>query len=94
MSDRLHAYPSLNVVGFVQRLCREIIGWKYLSHPNILPLLGLSVSADPRFFCILTEWMHNGNVIQYAESNPEANRLRLVSPLPQSTTRRVFMDIA
>ena len=27
--------------------------------------------------------MPNGNVVQYAKSNPEANRLRLVSPLSQ-----------
>jgi serine/threonine protein kinase len=64
-----------------QRLCREIIGWKHFSHPNILPLLGVSVSADPHGFCILSEWMSNGNVMQYARFNPEVNRLRLVSPL-------------
>jgi len=46
-----------------------------------MPLLGVSVSVDPRCFHILTEWMPNGNVMQYARSNPEANRLRLVSPL-------------
>ena len=64
-----------------QRLCREIIGWKHLSHKNILPLLGVSVSTDPHSFCILTEWIPNGNVIQYARSNPEADRFRLVSLL-------------
>ena len=37
--------------------------------------------------------MHNGNVIQYAESNPEANRLRMVSQFLQFTTHRLFMDI-
>ena len=69
---------------FTQGFCREIIGWKHLSHPNILPLLGVSVSVDPRCFRILTEWMPNGNVIQYTISNPEANRLQLVSPLAVS----------
>ncbi|KAF9648137.1 kinase-like protein [Thelephora ganbajun] len=62
-----------------KRLCREIIGWKHLSHPNILPLLGVSVLTDPHCFRILTEWMPNGNVMRYARSNPEANRLRLLS---------------
>ena len=72
-----------------QRLCREIIGWKYLSHPNILPLLGVSVFADPHCFRIITEWMPGGNVVQYAKSNPEANRLGLVSArsFPQSFSR-------
>ena len=64
-----------------QRLCREVIGWKRLSHPNIFPLLGISVSTDPYHFLILSEWMSNGDVMQYARSNPEANRLRMVGPL-------------
>ena len=63
-----------------QRLCREVIGWKHLSHPNVLPLIG--ILADPRCVLILTAWMPNGNVIQYARSNPWANRLRLVSSPP------------
>ena len=83
-SDRSFEVPSFssarrNHSVSTQRFCREIIGWKYLSHPNILPLLGVSVSADPHCFRILTEWMPGGNVVQYAKSNPEANRLGLVS---------------
>jgi len=69
--------PALN-----QRLCREIIIWKHLSHANILPLLGVLISADLRCFRILTEWMPNGNVMQYTKLNPKENRLRLVSFLP------------
>ena len=88
-SDRVFEVPLLNPVHYLcsdltQRLCREIIAWKHLSHRNILPLFGISVSTDPRGFCILTEWMPNGNVIQYAKSNPEADRFRLVSPLAVS----------
>jgi len=66
---------------FTQHLCREIIGWKHLSHPNILPLKAVSISIDPPRFCILSEWMPNGNVMEYARSNPEANRLQLVTHL-------------
>jgi serine/threonine protein kinase len=68
----------------VQRLCREVLTWKRLSHPNILPLLGVSVSKNPRHFRIISEWMPNGNVMEYINSNPEANRLRLVSPVVHS----------
>ena len=63
-----------------QRLCREVIGWKHLSHPNVFPLLGISMSVDPYPFLILSEWMGNGNAMQYAKSNPKANRLQLVGP--------------
>ena len=85
-SNKIFKVPLANLMcyrcsTFTQRLCREIISWKHLSHPNILPLLGVSVSTNPRRFRILTEWMPNGNVIQYAISNPEANRLRLVNLL-------------
>ena len=69
---------------FTQRLCREVVGWKHLSHPNIFPLLGISMSTDPHHFLILSKWMSNGNVMQYARSNLEANRLRMVSPLADS----------
>ncbi|KAF9645203.1 kinase-like protein [Thelephora ganbajun] len=69
-----------------KRLCREIVCWKHLSHPNILPLLGVSVSADPQYFHILTEWMSNGNVIRYVRYNPEANRLKLLSEVTSGVT--------
>jgi len=71
-------------LAFAQWLCREIISWKHLSHPNILPLLGVYVSTDPRCFLIFTDWMSNGNVVEFTRSHPEANRLRLVSPLAVS----------
>ncbi|KAF9778166.1 kinase-like domain-containing protein [Thelephora terrestris] len=69
-----------------KRLCREIICWKHLSHPNILPLLGVSISTNRRSFKILTEWMPNGNVKQYTRSNPEANRLKLLSEVMSGVT--------
>lgn len=77
--------PNHSCLVFTQRLCREIITWKHLSHPNILPMLGVSISADNHCFRILTEWMPNGNITLYARSNPAANRLQLVSPLAISS---------
>ena len=64
-----------------QRFCREIITWKRLSHPNILPLLGISFSMEPCFFRMVSPWMKNGSIVEYARSNPGVNRLQLVSPL-------------
>ena len=64
---------------FIQQLCREVIGWKHLAHPNIFPLLGISMSADPSHLLVLSQWMHNGNVMEYVRFNPKANRLRMVS---------------
>ena len=72
-------YPKPQLLSFTQRLCREIITWKHLSHPNILALLGVSIPADTHCFRILTRWMPNGNIVQYAKSNPTANRLQLTN---------------
>jgi serine/threonine protein kinase len=63
-----------------KQLCREVLIWKRLSHPNVLPLLGVSVSKNSQYFRIISEWMPNGNVMEYIKSNPQTNRLRLVSP--------------
>lgn len=75
-STMLHPYSLC-----IQRFCREVLGWKRLSHPNILPLLGVSVTASPRSFRIVSDWMQNGNVMEYIRSNPEVDRLQLVSSL-------------
>jgi serine/threonine protein kinase len=84
--DRIFKVPVINCTYhrrsvIAQRLCREVIPWKHLSHPNVLPLLGVSISTNPYSFRIFTEWMPNGNVMQYARSNPMANRLQLASLL-------------
>jgi len=43
--------------------------------------MGVSVSTNPYSFRIVSAWMQNGNVMEYARSNPGENRLQLVSPL-------------
>ena len=81
-SDKAFKVPLLAsfvvVAYFFQWLCREVIAWKYWSHPNVLPFLGVHVSADRHCLSIFTEWMPNGNVVQYTRSNTKANRLQLV----------------
>ena len=51
----LNGPSTSQLLSFTQGLCREIIGWKHLSHPNTLPLLGVSVSTDPYSFRIITK---------------------------------------
>jgi len=78
--DRTRLATSHCRLRSTQRLCREILVWKRLSHQNVLPLLGVSVSKNPQHFRIISEWMPNGSVTEYVGSNPEVNRMRLVSP--------------
>ena len=59
-----------------QRLFQEIVVWRRLSHPNVLPVLGISPKLFP--LCVVTEWMINGNIVDFVFNNPEINCLHLV----------------
>ena len=50
--------------------------WKALRHPNVLPLMGVTVT-DTRF-AMVTEWMANGNISEFLRARPDADRLGLV----------------
>ena len=63
----------------LQRLFKEIVLWRRLSHPNILPVFGVAPKLFP--FCIITEWMENGNIMDFVSKHPNVNRLRLVRPI-------------
>ena len=68
-----------------QRLFQEIVTWRRLSHPNVVPVLGVSPNLFP--LCIITEWMIDGNIMDFTLKHPEVNRLCLVRPIsifPQS----------
>ena len=57
---------------------REAVIWKRLSHPNIVPFLGIAQSKTP-FLCMVSSWMENGNLAMFLKKQPGANRLDLVS---------------
>ena len=58
-------------------LIKEVVGWKWLRHENILPFVG--VSLKPPFFSIISERMENDNIMNFIKARPYYNRLRLVS---------------
>ncbi|KXN82149.1 Serine/threonine-protein kinase HT1 [Leucoagaricus sp. SymC.cos] len=54
----------------------EFTLWSHISHPNVLPFLGVYVSANelvPRI-CIVSPWMKFGSLARFLESSPEAGR--------------------
>ena len=65
-----------------QRFCREGVAWKHLQHPNILPLLG--VSLNEHRFALVSEWMENGNINKFIEEDRHINRSELVRCHPVS----------
>ena len=49
--------------------------WKRLTHPNIAPLLGITITP----FQLISNWMSGGSLPGYIKTHPDANRLVLVS---------------
>ena len=50
--------------------------WKSLLHPNVLPLLGVTMSH--KHFAMVSEWMANGNINEFLRGNRDADRFELV----------------
>jgi len=50
--------------------------WKALRHPNVLPLIGVTMSATQ--FAMISDWMANGNINDFVKGHPDANQLELV----------------
>jgi len=50
--------------------------WKGLRHPNVLPLLGVTMTKDR--FVMISEWMENGSISGFVKARADADRLKLV----------------
>ena len=51
------------------------------SHPNVLELIAVELNPQNRIFCLISELMVNGNIVDYIRVT-EANRIRLVWHFP------------
>ena len=63
----------------IQRFCKEAVVWKFLQHPDVLPLLGVLKDWLQFKFAMVSEWQENGNINGLVKACRRANRLRLVS---------------
>ena len=63
-----------------QTFHQAAVRWKHLEHPNIVPLLGVTIDPPQ----LISDWMSGGNLTEYITNNPEADRLRLVGTLSAS----------
>ena len=50
--------------------------WKTLQHPNVLSLIGVTMSENR--FEMISDWMVNGNINDFVKAHPRADRLGLV----------------
>ena len=72
-------FPTVYIellITIVQRFCREVMTWKSLSHPNLLPLLGVTMSN--KVFAMVSEWMVNRSINEFIKVNRDADRFELV----------------
>jgi hypothetical protein len=65
--------------------------WKYLRHPNVLPLLGVIMSGTWQF-AMVSEWMPNGNINEFVKRRPDANRFELVGFSTRSPPSSLLAD--
>ena len=56
---------------------RYVVRWKYVSHENVLPFLGVSEIVPP--FGFVSPLMPKSNILDYTRTCQDANRLLLVS---------------
>jgi len=48
--------------------------WKRLIHPNIVPLLGITLAP----LQLVSEWIPGGNLRDYIQKHPDVDRVELV----------------
>ncbi|KAJ3756535.1 hypothetical protein EV360DRAFT_47785, partial [Lentinula raphanica] len=53
----------------IQALSKEVLLWRQLKHPNILPFLGVNTELFAPSFCIVSPWMSNGDIIKYSRDS-------------------------
>ena len=78
---RCHLHPFTNVVK-TQNFYEEAVAWKHLGHPNIVSLLGITITAPP--FQLVSDWISGENLTEYIGNNPGTDELGLVSHPPAS----------
>ena len=64
---------------FGQKYCKEAIICKRAKHPNILSIDGVAPTVFE--FCMVSQWMENGELLAYIAKYPAANRLELVGQM-------------
>jgi len=72
------AFPVYHRQQNPQAFCQEAVIWKRLSHPNIVPLLGITL-APPQ---LVSEWIPGGDLLHYIKAHPDVDRLELVGAHP------------
>lgn len=61
-----------------KEFCSEVLVWRQLKHPNILPFIGASTELFSPRFCFISLWMDRGDIMSYLKQNPHHDRFAAV----------------
>ncbi|KAF9078168.1 kinase-like domain-containing protein [Rhodocollybia butyracea] len=59
--------------GLLNDAFQEVLIWKQLQHPNILPFLGVNRELFNPNICLISPWMANGNILTFLKNHPNHN---------------------
>jgi serine/threonine protein kinase len=60
----------------VQSFHNEVVAWRHLRHPNIVPFLGV---CDKSTLCFVSHWMEQGTLLHFFKHHPSERRTSYVS---------------
>ncbi|KAF9645564.1 kinase-like protein [Thelephora ganbajun] len=69
-------YLTSNLEECFNKFRREVVAWRHLRHPHILPLIG--VILERHRFAMVSKWMDHGNINEFIKNNKGANRVQLL----------------
>jgi hypothetical protein len=74
VSASLHTLAH-DIHWLAQSFRSEVVTWKYLRHPHVVPFLGVS-NIFP--VCLVSEWMPEGTLLSFLKRHPNEQRPRYV----------------
>ncbi|KAF9645013.1 kinase-like protein [Thelephora ganbajun] len=77
----LRTYSNSDFQKIIGRFCKEVVMWKALRHPNVLPLIGVTMTETR--FAMVSDWMANGNINDFVKAHPDVDRLGLLIGVAQ-----------
>ncbi|KLO15215.1 kinase-like protein [Schizopora paradoxa] len=66
-----------------RNLCKEVLLWRQLAHPNLLGFVGICEEAVPSP-AMVSLWMENGSVLHFSRRKPMGTKLRMLSQVARA----------
>ena len=73
----------------LQTFHQVTVVWKHLTHPNIVPLLGVTINPPQ----LISDWMPGGSLTEYISSHQDTDRMSLVSDLSASLCETLTLSL-